>query len=252
MAFFPRASITKTLLNSARCLIPLALLYALLLGTSWTPESFSLLLPGDFQAGVRGMLNGTPSLQFIPTIGGVSKLLSAPIASVSAWAHLQFIAFFCARWIWMDGGPTHSTPAHKTPSHECHVGDLFLRRNVVEFPRLLLCILTMLRLLLQLQLGTGTCSPPCACAGLVKQVVTAHSVVLCAILPPLGFLSHIFTCFFLRSYSSKGNPPDADAVWPTSAGSTSSGSGAGRIRLLISTIPYDQSQHISAWWVGPQ
>jgi Domain of unknown function (DUF4281) len=108
MAFFPRLQLTKSLLTNARCLIPLAVMYAILLITSWTPESASLLLPGDMKTALSEMMAGKPGLYFVPTIGGICKLLSAPMASVSAWAHLQFIAFFCARYIWMDG--THPFP----------------------------------------------------------------------------------------------------------------------------------------------
>lgn len=52
-------------------------------------------------------------------------------------------------------------------------------------------------------------------AGLVKQVTTVHSVLLCAALPPLGFLSHIFTCFFTRA--SRGGDNGSPAVWPAAS-----------------------------------
>lgn len=103
MAFAPRAAVTKRLLTGAKCLIPLAILYGVLLLASWTPETLSTLLPGDFLEGMKSALEGKPKMQFLPDIEAVGKLLSAPIASISAWAHLQFIAFFCARWIWLDG-----------------------------------------------------------------------------------------------------------------------------------------------------
>lgn len=103
MAFAPRADLTKRLLTGAKSLVPLAVLYGILLVASWTPETLSTLLPGDFAEGMKSALQGQPKMQFLPEIQAVGKLLSAPIASVSAWAHLQFIAFFCARWIWMDG-----------------------------------------------------------------------------------------------------------------------------------------------------
>jgi hypothetical protein len=47
-----------------------------------------------------------------------------------------------------------------------------------------------------------------ACAGLAKSVITAHSVLLCGLLAPLGFLSHIVTCFLHRRLV--GSPPDRD------------------------------------------
>lgn len=103
MAFAPRSALTKRLLTGAQSLIPLAVLYGVLLLASWTPETLSTLLPGDFVEGTKAALQGKPRMQFLPNIEAVGKLLSAPIASVSAWAHLQFIAFFCARWIWLDG-----------------------------------------------------------------------------------------------------------------------------------------------------
>lgn len=117
MAFFPRGQLTKSLLTNARCLIPLAVLYAALLVTSWTPESASLLFPGDIESALSEMMAGKPGLYFVPTIEGICTLLSAPMASVSAWAHLQFIAFFCARYIWMDGTPS----SYDNPRRGCSV-----------------------------------------------------------------------------------------------------------------------------------
>jgi Domain of unknown function (DUF4281) len=103
MALKPRARITKDLLASGKVLVPFALLYAALLASSWSPHSLDLLLPGSFQAGVEQMRVGKFSLQFVPTVSSVGRLLSEPLAALSAWAHLQFISFFCARWIWLDG-----------------------------------------------------------------------------------------------------------------------------------------------------
>lgn len=162
MAFFPRMKLTKDLLTNARCLIPLAVMYAVLLCTSWTPESASLLFPGDLETAMAEAMAGKPGLHFVPTIAGICQLLSAPLTAVSAWAHLQFIAFFCARYIWMDG--------------------------------------------------------------LVKQVTTVHSVLLCAALPPLGFLSHIFTCFFTRA--RRGDDNESSAVWPAASPAADQGWGA--------------------------
>eukprot|EP00892_Ulva_mutabilis_P004120 jgi/Ulvmu1/207/UM001_0211.1 len=146
MAFAPRAALTERLLSGAKSLIPLAVLYGVLLAASWTPDTLSTLLPGDLVEGTKAALAGRPKMQFLPNIEAVGKLLSAPIASVSAWAHLQFIALFCARWIWLDG--------------------------------------------------------------LVRGVNTVHSVLLCAVLPPLGFLAHIITTFLKRQLA-RGSGGDA-------------------------------------------
>lgn len=107
MALKPNAEVTRDLLAGARTLVPLACLYTLLLAASWTPESLELLLPGSFSQGVANMKAGKFSVQFLPTIDSVGRLLSEPLASLSAWAHLQFISFFLARWIWMDGVHAH-------------------------------------------------------------------------------------------------------------------------------------------------
>ena len=103
MALKPHAKITRDLLAGARTLVPLALIYTLLLAASWSPDSLKLLLPGSFSQGVSNMLAGKFSVQFLPTVDSVGLLLSEPLAALSAWAHLQFISFFLARWIWMDG-----------------------------------------------------------------------------------------------------------------------------------------------------
>lgn len=50
-------------------------------------------------------------------------------------------------------------------------------------------------------------------AGLVKQVATMHSILLCTVLPPVGFLSHIFTCFFVRKRRGGGSTQNP-GEWP--------------------------------------
>ena len=94
---------TYRALAGGRVLIPFALLYTALLISSWQPGSLSLLLPGSFASGMEGWAAGKLTVQFLPSAATVGELLSQPLAALSAWAHLQFISFFCARWIWMDG-----------------------------------------------------------------------------------------------------------------------------------------------------
>lgn len=84
-------------------LIPFALLYTVLLVSSWQPGSLSLLLPGSVKSGMDSLMLGKFTIQFLPSASTAGQLLSEPLAALSAWAHLQFISFFCARWIWMDG-----------------------------------------------------------------------------------------------------------------------------------------------------
>jgi hypothetical protein len=105
MAFKPNGKVTRDLLMSARTLVTFAMLYAVLLVCSWSPGSLDLLLPGSFEEGVKNLKVGKLSVQFLPTTESVGKLLAEPMAALSAWAHLQFVSFFCARWIWMDGEP---------------------------------------------------------------------------------------------------------------------------------------------------
>jgi hypothetical protein len=107
MAFQANSKITKRLLENPLCMMPLAVLYAVLLFSSWTPDTLATLLPGSLEAGFKSLGQGQINVQFVPNAEAIGKLLSAPIASVSAWAHLQFISFFCARWIWLDGVPLH-------------------------------------------------------------------------------------------------------------------------------------------------
>ena len=115
MAFKPNSDVTKKLLTGAKTLVPFAIVYALLLAASWTPDSLSQLLPGSLEQGVKNAKAGKFAVEFMPTADTVGKLLSQPLASLSAWAHLQFIAFFCARWIWLDG----VSPAPPVSSCRC-------------------------------------------------------------------------------------------------------------------------------------
>lgn len=105
MALKPHSRVTRRLLAGSTALIPFALLYAALLATSWRKGSLALLLPGSFEEGVASMRLGRLSAQFLPTLATVQELLAAPLPALAAWAHLQFVAFFCARWIWLDGAP---------------------------------------------------------------------------------------------------------------------------------------------------
>jgi hypothetical protein len=103
MVFLPSSRVTRNILADAKTLIPFAALYTVLLVASWNPDSLQVLLPGSWDAGMDALKAGKMQMQFIPTIDGVGKILSEPLAALSAWAHLQFINFFCARWIWMNG-----------------------------------------------------------------------------------------------------------------------------------------------------
>jgi hypothetical protein len=44
---------------------------------------------------------------------------------------------------------------------------------------------------------------------LVKKVTTTHSILLCALLAPLGYLAHIITCFVCNSASGGSMVPPA-------------------------------------------
>jgi Domain of unknown function (DUF4281) len=105
MALAPHAAFTKRLLLNGVSLVPLAAMYSVLLVLAWTPDSFAALFPGSLSSGFQSLAAGRPEMQFVPSLSAVANMLSRPVAAVSAWAHLQFISFFCARWIWMDGAP---------------------------------------------------------------------------------------------------------------------------------------------------
>ena len=205
MAFFPHAQLTKSLLTNARCLIPLALLYTALLVSSWTPESASLLFPGDMETALSEMMAGKPGLYFVPTIEGICQLLSAPMASVSAWAHLQFIAFFCARYIWMDGTPWFAPGTKNIQAVECFAITALISHVLGAHAT---CKVA--------SRSVSSCQCTFCAAGLVKRVSTVHSILLCAVLPPLAFLSHIFTCFFVRKQRG-GDAKHNSGVWPAPA-----------------------------------
>jgi Domain of unknown function (DUF4281) len=103
MALAPQAAFTRRLLLSGVSLLPLAAVYGVLLILAWTPDTLATLFPGSWAAGFEALMAGKPEMQFVPSVKAVGHLFSRPVAAVSAWTHLQFISFFCARWIWMDG-----------------------------------------------------------------------------------------------------------------------------------------------------
>jgi hypothetical protein len=122
MAFLPKSDMTRRVLADAKTLVPLAALYAVLLCVSWHPNSLQLLLPGSWDAGITALKAGKVAPQFVPTISTVGKLLSDPLAALSAWVHLQFISFFCARWIWMNGAACflNHNPHRSHTLHHAH------------------------------------------------------------------------------------------------------------------------------------
>lgn len=96
-------------------LLPLVAAYAALLVASWQPDTLSLMLPGSLSAGLAGTPPSPspaplppggggvsaarawlPSLQFVPTMGSVSQLLSRPATAASCWAHLLTVNGFAA------------------------------------------------------------------------------------------------------------------------------------------------------------
>lgn len=54
MIVYPRAKITKDLINSDILFIPLCLMYFYVLIQSWQPDTLSLMLPGDIKEGFKG------------------------------------------------------------------------------------------------------------------------------------------------------------------------------------------------------
>lgn len=107
MAFRPKADMTVKLLHNSVTLVPLALLYSVMLFASWTPDHLSVLMPGSLEAALQSITSGQPKVMFVPSVAGISQIFAMPLTAVSVWAHLQFVSCFCARWIWMDGAPTH-------------------------------------------------------------------------------------------------------------------------------------------------
>ena len=52
MVLLPRWRCTRVLLRSPLVLAPLAAMYGVLLQRSWNPDTFSLVLPGSWEAGL--------------------------------------------------------------------------------------------------------------------------------------------------------------------------------------------------------
>ena len=78
-------------------------------------------------------------------------------------------------------------------------------------------------------------------AGLVKTVTTAHSVLLAALLPPLGFLAHVATAA-LHASCSQPAPPGASPRAPAPSGYGTANPGAIRdpqIRKFAATAAHE-------------
>ena len=76
-------------------------------------------------------------------------------------------------------------------------------------------------------------------AGLIKNVKTTHSVLLCALLAPLGFLSHLITCFVhsSRTQTARSGTPAFAGASNGSASASSNGTGrAGNGAGLSGTV----------------
>lgn len=53
MVLLPRWHRTRQLVRSPLVVVPLAVMYGVLLYQSWSPDVFSLLLPGSLEAGLK-------------------------------------------------------------------------------------------------------------------------------------------------------------------------------------------------------
>ncbi|KAH7620991.1 putative Protein MAO HUZI 4, chloroplastic [Nannochloris sp. 'desiccata'] len=75
------------------------LAYGILLGWSWQPDTFSLILPGNLADGLKGGFNP----QFFPSLAGIVTLFSRVATAASLWVHILAINVFAAREIYLDG-----------------------------------------------------------------------------------------------------------------------------------------------------
>jgi hypothetical protein len=85
-------------------------------------------------------------------------------------------------------------------------------------------------------------------AGLAKSVVTSHSVLLCGLLAPLGFLSHVITCFVYRrltgSATSSGGL-DGSAVSVASVASSAGAVPSTVVDAATSALEQKDGQHLT-------
>lgn len=99
MIFFPTWSKTRQLLHSPWSITPIAVAYGIILGWSWQPDTFSLILPGNLADGLKGGFNP----QFFPSLAGIVTLFSRVATAASLWVHILAINVFAAREIYLDG-----------------------------------------------------------------------------------------------------------------------------------------------------
>ncbi|KAG1665276.1 hypothetical protein FOA52_015853 [Chlamydomonas sp. UWO 241] len=98
----------RTFMRSRWPYLPLALGYGLLLANSWSPDTFSILLPGSLADGLKGGFNP----QFFPRLDGVMTLFSRPLTSASWLVHVWAINLFAGRHVFLDGDRAGVPAAH--------------------------------------------------------------------------------------------------------------------------------------------
>jgi hypothetical protein len=99
MIVFPAWSKTRQLVTSPWSIAPIAIAYGILLGWSWQPDTFNLILPGNLADGFKGGFNP----QFFPSLAGIVTLFSRVATAASLWVHILAINAFAAREIYLDG-----------------------------------------------------------------------------------------------------------------------------------------------------
>ncbi|MEW5301927.1 MAG: hypothetical protein WDW38_008546 [Sanguina aurantia] len=106
MLFRPAAIIRHV--RSKMLPVPLALLYAVLLINSWSPDLLSILMPGSLQEG----LSDGFKVQFMPRLEGIASLFSRVPTSASVLVHLLAINLFMGCSAFLQGLDEGVSTAH--------------------------------------------------------------------------------------------------------------------------------------------
>lgn len=175
MILVPHAS--RKWLSSNLVFLPLAAAYLCLLIQSWTPDTLSIIMPGSLEAGLSSGFNP----QFFPKLEGIAELFSRPSVAASWLLHVMVINLFAAKTVLLEG-EVLALPCPALTYSLCLTADVHV--DVVSYMH---ASLLMTRLL-----NIHACCPY-ASAGVRVGVPTAHSILLCALLGPLGWLSHQLT-----------------------------------------------------------
>eukprot|EP00195_Chlamydomonas_chlamydogama_P006610 CAMPEP_0202904966 /NCGR_PEP_ID=MMETSP1392-20130828/31944_1 /ASSEMBLY_ACC=CAM_ASM_000868 /TAXON_ID=225041 /ORGANISM="Chlamydomonas chlamydogama, Strain SAG 11-48b" /LENGTH=268 /DNA_ID=CAMNT_0049592863 /DNA_START=47 /DNA_END=853 /DNA_ORIENTATION=+ len=94
----PNSISLRSVVKSFGVFVPLALTYGVLLYSSWSPDTLSIMMPGNLAAGLQGF-----NPQFFPQLEGIITLFGRPMTASSLLVHLMAVNLFLARSIFLDG-----------------------------------------------------------------------------------------------------------------------------------------------------